>query len=620
MCGIFGFASFGNESHFSIDKCRASLTLLKHRGPDAEGEYCDRQVYLGHRRLSIIDLSDAARQPFVSNSQNSIITFNGEIYNYRSLAKGLNLRSKSDTEVLLEGYEKYGYPFFLRLKGMYAFCIYDKKLNKVIIYRDPAGIKPLYYRDNEFSVSCASEIKALFSLDKLHLSTNEEALKSFICRGYVPEPLTIYKEIKALEPGTLMEWDIETGHREIYILNQYSYNFENAHSFAENCEQTDFLLQKASARNQVADVEVNTALSGGIDSSLLNYYSRNFRKGKSITIRFTEDSYNEVPTASLFAKHLGVQHVISEVNPTGQLDLLNKLLVHFDQPYADSSLIPFFFLCKTGSQYSKVLVGGDGGDELHNGYFTQRVFPSLSGLISNSKIQGLTSMLMAVRPLLPVNYARLFLKFNNVLNTPDRSALLFHLLSWFPLSTNQYPINPFLFKPEEVKSFTDDHSLSNTAFVQSILFKERMLSDYLRKADMMSMLNGLEYRVPMLDEDLVSFSLSIPYNQKCSLTESKKVLRKIHSKYFPKGLSELKKKGFSLPLDTWLGSQVLEEMKSYISLKDGIVKDYIDPRYVEILFKTLTERQYGEYCSRESAYQRILILFSLQHWYKRQRI
>lgn len=615
MCGIFGYVSFFSGRQYSVEQCRASLSLLKHRGPDGEGEYFDEQVYMGNRRLRIIDLTDAARQPFISHSQNSVLVYDGEIYNYKELSAGLPLRTRSDTEVLLEGYEKYGYAFFLRLRGMYAFCIYDIPLQKFFLYRDPAGIKPLYVKINPAGVVWASEIKALACWDKGQLTTNEAALKSYISLGYVPEPHTIYNEIEAVAPGRLMEWNIKTGQQDTCVLQQYSFNNENAYSFSENCEQTDFLLRQATARNQVADVDANIALSGGIDSSLLTYYSRDFGRGKAITISIGEEKYNEASTAAVYASHLGMEHVLAEVNTSDHLNLINKLLTHFDQPYADSSLIPFFFLCREASQYSKVLIGGDGGDEIHNGYFTQLVFPMLAGVQSMPAIADLFRVVLSVKKLLPVNRHRQLLKIAKGLSLSNRSELLFHLLAWFPLSPEQYPLYPFRYQPHEVNLFADNLQFTDLAFLQSVLFKERMQSDYLRKADMMAMLNSLEYRVPMLDEDLVSFSHSIPYHQKCSLMKSKKILRAIHSRYFPASLSGLSKKGFSIPLDTWLGEDALAEMKRFICLPHGIVKDYVDLRYVDILFKSLTYKYYQRFSSRESTCQRILILYALQWWY-----
>jgi len=593
--------------------------LLSHRGPDDSGEFVEPGIFLGHRRLSIIDLSQAANQPFFSGDGNAIIVFNGEIYNYKELSDGLSLRTTSDTEVLLEGFLKFGLSFFQRIRGIYAFVIYDKRTHQLIFYRDPAGIKPLYYTIQEGSISFASEIKSLYHLFRNALSINENAIKSYLSLGYVSEPSTIYNEIRALNPGTLLCYDINTNCSTEETLFSYTFDQFNQLSFANNLSQTESLLKRACERNKVADVEVNIALSGGIDSSLINYYVSKFNTGRSITVRFSEDSYDESSTAADFARHLSAEHFISDVKITNQLELLNKLLIHFDQPYGDSSLIPFYFLSKSASNFSKVIMGGDGGDEIHNGYNSQRLFPFLSSIQSHFGGMMVSRSMKAMGSALSVEQSRLMMKFGSLLATHSGDELAFNLLSWFPALQDQYPINPFKYLLADLhKGFTRKEKLSlhGGSLIEAVLFQERLRSDYLRKADMMSMINGVEYRIPMLDEDLVSFSLSIPYDQKSSLFKSKKMLRAIHKKYFPSYSSKLKKQGFSLPLDNWLGDPTLKYIESYILDENGIVLNYIEPEYVKILFRTLKEEKLRRFCSRESAYQRILILYSLQLWYR----
>jgi asparagine synthase (glutamine-hydrolysing) len=368
----------------------------------------------------------------------------------------------------------------------------------------------------------------------------------------------------------------------------------------------------------VADVEVNVALSGGIDSSLINYFTSKFNSGRSITVRFSEDAYDESSTAAGFARHLGAKHSISDVSVTNQVELLNKLLIHFDQPYGDSSLIPFYFLSKTAAGFSKVIMGGDGGDEIHNGYNSQRLFPFLSSIRSHSGAKMASLALKAIRLVLPAKQSRVMMKFGSMLATHNGHELAFNLLSWFPALLDQYPINPFKYDVDNLyKGFVQGEkvSLRGGALMEAVLFQERLTSDYLRKADMMSMINSVEYRIPMLDEDLVAFSLSIPNDQKSNLFNSKKMLRAMHATHFPSSTSKLKKQGFSLPLDRWLGDLNLEYIENYILDKKGIVLNYIVPEYIKILFRTLKEEKLLRYCSRESAYQRILILYSLQLWY-----
>jgi asparagine synthase (glutamine-hydrolysing) len=622
MCGILGYVGLNTSKQLPLPLLHDALDTLQHRGPDGEGEWHNDQVYLGHRRLSIIDLTSAGNQPFISNSGLSLLTYNGEVYNYKSLSTELTLRSRSDTEVIIEGYEKFGAGYFLRLKGIYAFGLVDLLRSKLLLYRDAAGVKPLYYARHGDEFAFASEIKSLVKIFGPKLTINLKVIEQFLQLGFIPEPATVYNEIEALPPGHLLELDLKTSKTLIRTLFKYAFQFENSFSFEENSEQTDSLLKQAAARNQTADVKVNLALSGGIDSSLISSYSKDFGVDKAITIKLGEASYNEVPAASAFANHLGLNHFVSEVNTSNHLELLNRLLKHFDQPYADSSLVPFYFLCNESAKYSKVLIGGDGGDEIHNGYLTHRVFPLLSALQRSGFVRSTSGAAALSRYLLPTNLSRFILKYNSLVKTHDRGELLYQMLSWFPATPRQYPINPFISDYEQAISLNKLQAteIKDSSFVQRYLFEQRMISDFLRKADMMSMINGLEYRVPMLDEDLVSFSLTIPSNQKSTLCHSKIMLRAIHAKYFPPTLSKLKKKGFSLPLDTWLGGNLLKEIKSNLNDSNSIVRNYITPQYIDLLFRTLTNTRLQRYTSRESTYQRILILYSLDLWNRNRQV
>lgn len=620
MCGIIGYINVNGLNKINTAKLDEGLSRLKHRGPDGGATYSDNNVFLGHRRLSIIDLSNEADQPFKSSNEDVYVTFNGEIYNYKELSYGLTLRTSSDTEVLLEGYIKYGVEFFKKIRGIYAFAIYDKREknhSKILLLRDPGGIKPLYYSKLSDFFSFSSEIKGLLPINKDYLTINEGSIKLFIHLGYIPEPSTIYNEILAFKPGFLYTVFCEDLSISSECLIGYDFYKSNTLSESENLSETRRLLKNATGRNLVADVEVNVALSGGIDSSLIYAYSNEKEAIKGITVEFDEDIYNEVEVAKVYARHLNAPHSVINTHVENKIDLLDTLLLHFDQPYADSSLIPFYFLTKAASSYSKVLIGGDSGDELHNGYSGFRVLPYILTLNSNIFYKKISILLLKVlKKILKRNQKRAIQKLINLVESKNINETLFNWNSWFPVAKSSYPVWPFKYNVDQIYkdfSFNNNDVSSHHAIVENY-FSKRMLSDYLRKSEMMSMYNSLEFRVPMLDEDFVQFSLTIPYNQKSSGKNQKILLRKLHAEVYPQETSKLKKKGFSIPLDNWLGKENLSYIKNYLKDKNGIVVKYINLEYIDVLFETLNNNKLHEYCSRETAYERILILYSLQLW------
>ncbi|MBL7843322.1 MAG: asparagine synthase (glutamine-hydrolyzing) [Cyclobacteriaceae bacterium] len=617
MCGIFGFISKSRINDELVLQCKKGLSLLQHRGPDAENYYYSDYIFLGHRRLSIIDLSEAANQPFFSGCGKAAIVFNGEVYNYKDLRQGLNVRTNSDTEVLLEGYLKYGNSFFKRIRGIYALAIYDfRTANPTLtLLRDPSGIKPLYvYRHNEDLVF-GSEIKAIIPVVKNHLTIREKSIWSYLHLSYIPEPYTIYDQIHAHTPGLLETYSLNDLSCSSTQLNSFDFLSRNHLSFKDNVLETSNLLQQAVKRNLVSDVSLKMALSGGIDSSLLYALSNKQQSVGGISVSMDELEYNEAGIAKVYAKHLNAPLEVINLDIDNRLDLLNRLLLHFDQPYADSSLVPFYFLTKAASEKTKVLIGGDGGDEIQNGYSG---FKSLPLLLNLRRIlpNSLFSNLYNHSTLFPERLVRIYNKAIGLIDSSSSEELLLKWGSWLPAVPKQYPFNPFLRSIENNDQlFESNEKLDDKGLIVKYYYHHRMQSDYLRKSDMMSMINGVEYRVPMLDEDLVNFSLSVPYNQKSDFKRTKKILRSIHSQTYPVSTSKMVKKGFSIPLDTWLGEKNLQYVKNEILRTDGIVKDYIRTKYIDVLFKTLTNRTLQRYCSRATAYQRILILYALQNWY-----
>lgn len=623
MCGFLGAIDFERGINFIYPALQKGLAAINHRGPDGSKELNLDKVYFGHNRLSIIDLSSEADQPFKSSSSDAYIIYNGEIYNYKELKsnlKNIKFRTNSDTEVLLEGYLKEGINFFKKLRGIFAFAIYDKRgESKIILGRDPSGIKPLYFYNKSSFYVFGSEIKALLPSIRSDVTINENVLKCFLNLGYCPEPHTIYKEVNTAEPGNIVEISKDC----IKKINLYEFNFssENKFTFSQNTERVEEKLKIAVERNLIADVEVAVALSGGIDSSLIYYYANQINnKIKGLTIRFDDEEYNEEEIAKIYSNSLRGNHESVEVDSELNIETLNKILTDFDQPYADSSAINVYYLTKATGKITKVLLGGDGGDELFNGYPSMTWLTYIDRFNRNPVSKKSGDAILNLAKIFTNTSQRRLLKRISDLWSDSPHELLYDWHSWFPRNTGFENSSPFLFDTSVgvnlyksvFKEEAPDEFKYYTVFDY---FRKQMLSDYLRKTDMMSMLNGVEYRVPMLDEDLASYALSIPFGQKSSLKETKKILRTIHRKKFPAETSKATKKGFTIPLDKSLSKEDFNIIKENLLMKNNIVNEYIKKSYVKFLFKALESRGSAEQeISRAGIYQRILMMYSLSLW------
>lgn len=608
MCGIFGFSDSSRNVEYYRIQLNEGLHSLTHRGPDGYGEYYWQHVYFGHRRLSIIDLSDAAAQPFHAFDRKVSIVFNGEIYNYKELAATMpSMLTSSDTEVILSGYYYYGVEFFKRLRGIFAFSIYDfREGERIILYRDLAGVKPLYYIHRGTQFAFASEIKALKKL--FSLEPNEAILKTYLSIGYCLEPETALKSVLCCRPGECITFDVHTGILQSTQLSGYQFGIVNSSSFDENLERTEQLLQQAVNRNMVADVPISISLSGGIDSSLVASFAS--YDAKLFTVQMPDSDYDESQNAKDYADFLDRTIEIVELREESGLELLDRILLHFDQPYSDTSSVPFYFMTKAAANYGKVLVGGDGGDEIHCGYKSFGWLPLVWQ--SRSLIRGMHPVLSG---LLSGSKKRSWNRIYEISRNSKMSGLICEWSSWLPPSLSYDGKSVFQFDVQTIFEKFRDEWLAEEIAASSQLtyayFMKRMLGDYLRKADMMSMLNGLEYRVPMLDEDLVNYSLTIPFHQKANLIRQKRILRELHNKKYSGLGSNRPKSGFSIPMDRWLSKADFEIIKESLTKRNALVTEYISSDYINFLFSALDGRQ-SEIVSRSSVYQRIVQLYAFQ--------
>jgi asparagine synthase (glutamine-hydrolysing) len=599
MCGFLGAVDFDKRLEVIQPLLSKGLKAIAHRGPDSSREELFENVYLGHNRLSIIDLSESGNQPMKSANSDASIIYNGEVYNYQELKKelsGIKFNSNSDSEVVLEGYLKEGTDYFKKLRGLYAFAIYDNRQNqKIILARDPSGIKPLYYfSKNNFHIF-GSEIKALLPSVRNKITINENVIKTFLNLGYCPEPETVYNEIIALAPGSIYEISSQQTIKSSF--KKYDFVSENSHDVNRNTIDTEKYLELAVKRNLTSDVEVAVALSGGIDSSLIYAFAnRSDSDIKGLTVKFEDEEYDEGELSKVYSKTLNGKHEFVEVESELNLDTLNKILLNFDQPYADSSAVNVYFLTKATGKITKVLLGGDGGDELYNGYPSMTWLTYIEKLNNNPLLKSSgNAFLKAAEKILNVNHKRSVKRIADLWKD-DQSELLYDWHSWFPRKTMYNGNSPFLFDATSGldnynKIFEDQQPASFKGKVVFDYFRKQMLSDYLRKTDMMSMLNSVEYRVPLLDEDLTDLALSIPFDQKSDLRVTKKILRDIHSKIYPSDTSKAPKKGFTIPLDSSLSREDFNLIKENILSPGNFLSEYISTDYVKFLFDVLEKRE-----------------------------
>jgi asparagine synthase (glutamine-hydrolysing) len=613
MCGFVTIFDFKNT--LNSEKAEQSLISMAHRGPDACNFTSDKTTYfVGHNRLSIIDLNENANQPFFSQDKRYFIVFNGEIYNYKDLKSQIlfPFQTNSDTEVVLQGYLKEGATFFKKLRGMYAFVIGCIHSNQFILVRDPIGIKPLYIYKSQNIFIAASEIKAITTyVEKRDLSINELAIKSYLHNGYVAEPDTVYNEISALCPGTYME--INNGAYSSTPFFKFDFDSKVKHVDYDELEKT---LKVAVNRNLVADIDISIALSGGIDSSLIYYLINQQKKGiNAISVGMKEKEFDETETSKAYVDFLGGTLTKTFIEPEFSLNKLNKLLLHFDQPYSDTSFIPVYYLSQIARKESKVIIGGDGGDELFNGYpFMHLVYR----FADNNIILCIKNFINLFKFLLPPSIKRQLFRIDGVIGK-NVSLALFNINSWIPIDTKFKGKSIFKYDTKDVlesnTNFSNEKANTKAGKIIRYKFRRVLLSDYLRKTDMMSMLNSLELRVPFLDEDLCIKAFELSFIEKSTLQKSKIPLRKLHLKYFDGLGNKLKKKGFSVPLDKYLSDSDKQEMIETILKPDSYLHKFITKEYLFFLCEQFKNYTAVNMLERSAVYQRIVIFYSLQIWF-----
>ncbi len=605
MCGIAGIIECDTRD---IDAAlgRRMLRRLRHRGDDGRGEVSLPHVWLGHQRLAIIDLSELAAQPFASSDGRLHIVFNGEIYNHRELRAELALeapfRSRSDTEVLLRVWERWGVAGLTRVQGMFAFAVWDSQNHSLTVVRDRLGVKPLFYTWNNKRLAFASELKALRVLPECGDALDVQAVSDFLAVGYVGGGKSIFRRIQRLEPGCLLHFDLDSGALETATW------WDAADMLASPCRpagegEVRGLLEKAVESRLVADVEIGCLLSGGIDSSaVLQMAVSRYPHMRSFSAGFAEADYDERIQAETFGRSRGVGvEGVGITAPT--MAELRRLMWYFDQPFADTSAWPTYKVCELAARHVKVALSGDGGDEMFGGYETCRA--DLLAMVGRRFIPGWAFFLRMADQLgerFPVDYRKVSIdyKIRQFCRWAGADASFAHF-GWRSLFDGKH--RSALLAPDLKRELGD-----YTPFDRFRALYERcdgldeprrhfyvdlrtwLADDILVKTDAASMAHGLELRSPFLDARLVERCAGIPWRQKFDLMSTKKILRRSLRGTLPDELINRPKSGFNSPAAYWLTGPLREGFLQTVG--SSLFKTWVsDTAQILECFRELEERR-----------------------------
>ncbi len=564
MCGILG-----HISKHPLDALifQTALSKLMHRGPDAVGIWKsdDNLITLGHQRLSILDLSEMAAQPMATKDLNLVITFNGEIYNYKEIRnelekKGYTFKSKSDTEVILHAWREWGIAAIQKFQGMFAFAIYDAIKQKLILVRDRVGEKPLFYSLLNNSFSFSSELKALLPFQQHNPKVNHQAMNCLLGMGYVPRDLCIFDGYHKLNPAHYLEYDLISGQHQIHQyweLPQYQDRHQNEEQLAE---ELDILLANAVKKQLEADVPVGVLLSGGLDSSLITAYAASFKKDiKTFTVSFPGyGQSDEASFAKSIANHFGTTHIELETE-TANPELLFLLSHQMDEPMTDPSMVPTFLLSKKIKEYCTVALGGDGGDELFGGYNRYQQWLQMQKIWGKVPFSFRKKISSFATTILPDGFRgkhylqQIVTDFKHAL--PMEDAL-------FDIKKRRIIANGFLqtFPTSVVKKEFMQESATFAERAMRADFHSYLPDDVLVKVDRASMLASLEVRAPILDIPIVEFAFAqVPSSLKVTTKSKKILLKKVAKNKLPKNFDFNRKQGFVPPLELWMKEKKWEE-------------------------------------------------------------
>ncbi|WEK71720.1 MAG: asparagine synthase (glutamine-hydrolyzing) [Candidatus Chryseobacterium colombiense] len=581
MCGVNGIIKKNISENEILKNLEVMNRHIIHRGPDDDGFFTNHfdntGIGFAMRRLSIIDLS-SGKQPIFTDDRSKVIVFNGEIYNYRILRadledKGITFHTTSDTEVILKLYEQYGTEAFNKLDGMFVFSIYDKINGKIYIVRDFFGEKPLYYTTNNNELIWASELKSIMSILNYKPQINKVGLSLFFQLTYIPAPYSIYEGIHKLEANKYLEYDLKKDELNIIIINAPEEIRKKDISFEDAKKEVFDLVHESVESRSISDVPIGTFLSGGVDSSIVSLCLAQNKSEKinTFSIGFEKKAFDETEKSRLVAKLIGSNHHEFVILEKDLSEDLNDIILNFDEPFADSSALPSYLVSKKTSQYVKVALTGDGGDEIFGGYNKyligkiNRRYTSLVPESFHKNILQITDRFTRQKEdkrgikfkirksLNSINYGSEF--YYNIIKLGFSDLEMKHYLKNDSFDTD--PLKLYKTKVPAPLSLTDFREVDKMISLEG---------DMIVKVDRTSMLTSLECRAPFLNRKLWNYTNSLPEHFLLKGNNKKYILKKAFEQYFPNDFLEKSKQGFGVPVGDWLRHGMRKELESYIDL------------------------------------------------------
>lgn len=603
MCGFVGFTNTKDNSNRIIEDM---MDKIRHRGPDSGGKYTDEDIALGFRRLSIIDITESGDQPIYNEDRSKVLLFNGEIYNFQSIreelvAKGHIFTTKTDSEVLLHGYEEYGEKLLDKLRGMFAFVIWDTKTKELFGARDFFGIKPLYYAVMGDTFMFGSEIKAFLAHPDFKKELNETALENYLTFQYSPTNETFFKNVYKLPAAHCFKY--KNGKLDVKRYWDINFNADEKPDMDEWVNRISDTFKNSVEAHKIADVEVGSFLSSGVDSS---YVASVANVDKTFTVGFGEDEkYNEIGWAKEFSQYIGKENISKVISPEEYWGNIKRIQYHMDEPLADPSCIALYFVCNKASEYVKVVLSGEGADEIFGGYNVYKeplgshAYKSLPKFIR----RGIGSVASHLPQKRGVNFL--------VRNGKDLEE--------------RFIGNAYMFTPKDrkkllkIKTNAPDPTVITAPFYDKVKDKDQitkmqyldlhlwMTGDILLKADKMSMANSLELRVPFLDKKIMELAEQIPWRYRVSTENTKLAMRQAALRAAPPKTANKKKLGFPVPIRVWL-----KEDKYYGIVKDSFTSPAAEKFFnTDLLVKLLDEHREGKYDNS----RKIWTVFIFLQWY-----
>ena len=548
MCGFCGFA--GELLQDPAEILHRMMGKIVHRGPDSAGEHIDEGAALGFRRLSIMDL-DYGAQPMYNETGDVVITFNGEIYNYRSLreeleAKGHVFANNADTECLIHAYEEYGKDMLLKLRGMFAFVIWDQKNEVIFGARDYFGIKPFYYTQVGNTLIFASEIKSILAYPGVKKEVNHQALESYLSFQYSVLPETFFSGIYKLMPSHCLTF--HQGNLQVERYWEPTFDAQEGQSFSDAVDKIDAVMQDSVQKHMISDVEVGSFLSSGVDSS---YVAATFHGDKTFTVGFDYEKYNEIDYAKKLSAHIGIDNYHKLVSKEEYWEVLPTVQYHMDEPLADPSAVALYFVSQTAAKHVKVALSGEGADEFFGGYNIYKEPDALRPITRLPRpvrkaigkaasaipfhVKGKNYLIRGSKDL-----EERFIGNANLFSMAERRAIL--------KESSDHPTPQEITAPLYLK-VKDKDDVTKMQYIDINLW---LIGDILLKADKMSMANSLEVRVPFLDKEVFAVARQLPKHYKVTKENTKVAMRAAAHRYLPDFVAEKKKLGFPVPIRIWL--------------------------------------------------------------------